>query len=44
MTKLIYALANPKKKAVGLITGLPLDGGMMPPMGMAQRAHRSRRG
>ncbi len=30
ITKLIYALANPKKRVVGLITGLPLDGGMNP--------------
>src|SRR5262245_15415037 len=33
VTKLIYTLANPKKRVVGLMTGLPLDGGM-PPMGM----------
>ena len=30
VTKLIYTLANPKKRVVGLITGLPLDGGMAP--------------
>jgi ABC-type uncharacterized transport system involved in gliding motility auxiliary subunit len=30
ITKLIYTLANPKKRVVGLITGLPLDGGMNP--------------
>lgn len=30
LTKLIYTLANPKKRIVGLITGLPLDGGMNP--------------
>jgi ABC-type uncharacterized transport system involved in gliding motility auxiliary subunit len=30
ITKLIYTLANPKKRVVGLITGLPLDGGMSP--------------
>ena len=30
LTKLIYTLANPKKRVVGLITGLPLDGGMNP--------------
>jgi ABC-type uncharacterized transport system involved in gliding motility auxiliary subunit len=30
ITKLIYTLANPKKRVVGLITGLPLDGGVMP--------------
>jgi ABC-type uncharacterized transport system involved in gliding motility auxiliary subunit len=33
VTKLIYTLANPKKRVVGLMTGLPLDGGM-PPMAM----------
>ena len=27
LTKLIYTLANPKKRVVGLITSLPLDGG-----------------
>lgn len=37
VTKLIYSLANPKKKAIGFISSLPIDGGMMPPMGMAQR-------
>lgn len=30
ITKLVYTLANPKKRVVGLITGLPLDGGMNP--------------
>jgi ABC-type uncharacterized transport system involved in gliding motility auxiliary subunit len=30
ITKLIYSLANPKKRVVGLITGLPLEGGMNP--------------
>ena len=30
LTKLIYTLANPKKRVVGLITGLPLEGGMNP--------------
>ena len=30
LTKLIYTLANPKKRVVGLITSLPLDGGMNP--------------
>jgi gliding motility-associatede transport system auxiliary component len=30
ITKLIYTLANPKKRVVGLITALPLDGGKMP--------------
>ncbi len=37
VTKLIYSLANPKKKSIGFISSLPIDGGMMPPMGMAQR-------
>jgi ABC-type uncharacterized transport system involved in gliding motility auxiliary subunit len=30
LTKLVYTLANPKKRVVGLMTGLPLDGGMNP--------------
>jgi ABC-type uncharacterized transport system involved in gliding motility auxiliary subunit len=30
VTKLIYTLAHPKKRVVGLITGLPLDGGANP--------------
>src|SRR5262245_51681409 len=30
LTKLIYNLANPKKRVVGLMTSLPLDGGMNP--------------
>jgi ABC-type uncharacterized transport system involved in gliding motility auxiliary subunit len=30
LTKLVYTLANPKKRVVGLITSLPLDGGMNP--------------
>jgi ABC-type uncharacterized transport system involved in gliding motility auxiliary subunit len=30
VTKLIFTLANPKKRVVGLMTGLPLDGGMAP--------------
>jgi ABC-type uncharacterized transport system involved in gliding motility auxiliary subunit len=30
ITKLIYTLANPKKRVVGLISSLPLDGGMNP--------------
>lgn len=30
LTKLINGLANPKKKVVGLVTGLPLEGGMNP--------------
>jgi ABC-type uncharacterized transport system involved in gliding motility auxiliary subunit len=37
VTKLIYSLANPKKKVIGLISSLPIDGGMMPPMGMMAR-------
>ena len=30
LTKLIYTLSNPKKRVVGLITSLPLEGGMNP--------------
>jgi len=30
LTKLVYTLANPKKRVVGLITGLQLDGGINP--------------
>jgi gliding motility-associatede transport system auxiliary component len=30
ITKLIYGLANPKKRVVGLISGIPIDGGMNP--------------
>ncbi|HEX2842588.1 GldG family protein [Hyphomicrobium sp.] len=30
VTKLIHALANPKKRTVGLMTSLPLDGGQNP--------------
>jgi ABC-type uncharacterized transport system involved in gliding motility auxiliary subunit len=30
LTKLIYTLSNPKKRIVGLITSLPLEGGMNP--------------
>jgi ABC-type uncharacterized transport system involved in gliding motility auxiliary subunit len=30
LTKLIFTLANPKKRVVGLMTSLPLDGGMNP--------------
>lgn len=30
VTKLIYELANPKKRSVGLMTSLPLDGGKSP--------------
>lgn len=36
VTKLIYSLANPKKKVVGLVSSLPIDGGMMPMMGMGR--------
>jgi gliding motility-associatede transport system auxiliary component len=34
LTKLIYTLSNPKKRVVGLMTGLPLDGGAANPMAM----------
>ena len=34
-SKVIHALLNPKKRVVGLITGLPLDGGMTAPNMMA---------
>jgi ABC-type uncharacterized transport system involved in gliding motility auxiliary subunit len=30
ITKLVHALSNPRKRVVGLITGLPLDGGTSP--------------
>ncbi|MDX2202077.1 MAG: Gldg family protein [Hyphomicrobiaceae bacterium] len=30
ITKLIYTLSNPKKRVVGLIAGIPLDGGANP--------------
>lgn len=30
VTKLIYSLANPKKRTIGLMTSLPLDGGKSP--------------
>lgn len=33
LTKLIYSLANPKKRVVGVITSLPLDGAQMPANG-----------
>ena len=33
LTKLIYSLSNPKKRVVGLMTGLPLDGGHGQPDG-----------
>ncbi|MFN3745015.1 MAG: Gldg family protein [Hyphomicrobiaceae bacterium] len=32
LTKLINGLANPKKRVVGLIAGIPVDGGAMNPM------------
>ncbi len=35
ITKLIHSLSNPKKRVVGLMTALPLDGGKMP-MGSEQ--------
>ena len=37
ITKLIYTLSNPKKRVVGLISGLPLDGGMNPMAAMMGR-------
>ena len=37
VTKLIYSLASPKKKAIGLISSLPIDGGMMPMNPMSPR-------
>jgi ABC-type uncharacterized transport system involved in gliding motility auxiliary subunit len=37
VTKTIYSLASPKKRVVGLISSLPLDGGMAPIMGMGER-------
>lgn len=36
VTKLIYALAHPKKPVIGLISTLPVDGGLDPMMGMRQ--------
>ena len=33
VTKLIYALANPKKRTIGLMTSLALDGGKSPMRG-----------
>jgi len=32
LTKLIYGLSNPKKKTIGLISGLPIEGGTHPMM------------
>jgi ABC-type uncharacterized transport system involved in gliding motility auxiliary subunit len=37
VTKLIYGLANPKKRVVGLVSSLSLDGGLDPVMGMRGR-------
>lgn len=37
ITKLIYTLSNPKKRVVGLISGLPVDGGMNPMAAMMGR-------
>ena len=36
VTKLIYALAHPKKPVIGLVSTLPVDGGLDPMMGMRQ--------
>jgi ABC-type uncharacterized transport system involved in gliding motility auxiliary subunit len=38
LTKLINGLANPKKRIVGLMTGMPIDGGMNPMQPMRQPA------
>lgn len=39
VTKLVYTLTNPKKRVVGLLTALPMDGGSLPPnMAMGQQA------
>jgi len=37
VTKLIHSLASPKKRIVGLVSSLPLDGGLDPVMGMRGR-------
>ncbi len=37
VTKMIYALANPKKRVIGLISSIPLEGGMDPMQGMRGR-------
>jgi ABC-type uncharacterized transport system involved in gliding motility auxiliary subunit len=37
VTKLVYTLANPKKRVVGLVSSLPLEGGLDPIMGMRGR-------
>jgi len=34
VTKLIYSLANPKKPVIGLLSTLPIEGGLNPMMGM----------
>ena len=34
VTKMIYSLANPKKRIVGLVSSIPLEGGMDPTLGM----------
>lgn len=36
VTKLIYSLAHPKKPVIGLVSTLPVDGGLDPVMGMRQ--------
>jgi len=38
LTKLINGLANPKKRVVGLMSGMPIDGGMNPMQPMRQPA------
>jgi ABC-type uncharacterized transport system involved in gliding motility auxiliary subunit len=38
LTKLINGLANPKKRVVGLMSGMPIDGGMDPMQPMRQPA------
>jgi ABC-type uncharacterized transport system involved in gliding motility auxiliary subunit len=38
LTKLINGLANPKKRVVGLMTGMPINGGMNPMQPMRQPA------
>ncbi len=40
LTKLVYTLANPEKKVVGVISTLPVDGGMPSPMGPAMGMQR----
>ncbi len=37
VTKLVYSLANPKKRIIGLLSSIPLEGGMDPAMGMRGR-------